>query len=273
MKWVCTLSKYTASFFLLISLVFASGVFSVLLYGKISGKQWAITFRQTVAFASKDAAPLAAPAVTPPQPVPDPKKASVLLEAPAIRQFPELPSGCEITSMAMLLQFAGIEKSKMDLVKEMKKDPTPMVKSADGSISYWGNPNTGFVGDITGKTRGFGIYHAGLFGLLQSYAPKAVDLTGGPFERLEDKLSEGVPVVAWTTLDYRAPSQWVVWDTPLGPIQTTFMEHAVLLVGYDEENVYVNDPQTGKAQVKIQKEGFVSSWEAMGRQALSYDKE
>ncbi|WP_438446699.1 C39 family peptidase [Gorillibacterium sp. sgz5001074] len=270
MKVLWKLLKYTASFFMLVGLVFASGVFSVLLYGKITGKEWAITYRVA------DAAPLtSAPSAQPvPEPTPAPKaperKSSVMLDAPVFRQHPELPSGCEITSLSMLLHYAGVAKTKMDLLPDMKRDTTPIQRAGDGTILFWGNPNRGFVGDITGKSKGFGIYHAALLDLLKKYVPSGLDLTRSSYERLEEQLSAGVPVLVWTTIDYRVPSSWTVWDTPDGPIQTTFMEHAVLLVGYDEESVYVNDPWTGKAKYKVNKAQFVETWEAMGRQAITY---
>jgi len=44
----------------------------------------------------------------------------------------------------------------------------------------------------------------------------------------------------------------------------------VLLVGYDEQYVYVNDPYTGKANLPIEKDRFIQTWEAMGKQAISY---
>lgn len=193
-----------------------------------------------------------------------------MLDAPIFRQHPELPSGCEITSLSMLLHYAGVAKTKMELLPDMKRDTTPLRLGTSGSPEFWGNPNAGFVGDITGKARGFGIYHGALLPLLKKYVPTGTDLTRSPYTKLEEKLSEGKPVLVWTTIDYQVPSTWIVWDTPTGPIETTFMEHAVLLVGYDEGNVYVNDPWTGKAKVRINKEQFIKTWEAMGRQALSY---
>lgn len=198
------------------------------------------------------------------------KKTSALLQAPIIRQFPELRSGCEVTSLAMLINYYGIDVDKMELADRMDKDETPMRLRKDGSIAYWGNPNIGFVGDVTGKSRGFGIYHGPLLNLMKQYIPTAVDLTEKPFEDIERQVSEGIPVIVWTTINFVIPNNWVVWDSPLGPIRTTFSEHAVLLVGYDEESVYVNDPWTGRAAYKVNKERFIATWEAMGRQAISY---
>lgn len=263
--------KVTFAFFLILGLLSTSSVFAVLLYAKYTGKE-------SVIF-GKGAMPLivpgetAAPAV---QPTPKPEEvkqpASAMIDAPLVRQNPELPAGCEVTSLTMLLQFSGLAKTKMELAAEMPKDETPIVWGAGGSIEYWGHPNTGFVGDVTRKRKGFGIYHAGLFPLLNKYIPSAVDLTGQSFDAYEKQIAAGVPVVVWTTIYYTVPDNWVTWNSPLGPIKTTFSEHAVLLVGYDENAVYLNDPLSGKQKVKVDKAQFLASWEAMGKQGLSYTK-
>lgn len=266
--------KYMAAFVMVVGLVFSSGVFSVLIYGRLTGKEWAIsTYADAapIAFRPDESASPEPVPVPSPTPVKPERKASVLLDAPVYRQHPELPSGCEITSLSMLLNFAGVAKSKMDLLSEMPVDMTPITLKSDGSPAYWGNPNTGFVGEISGKGRGFGIYHTALFPVLKENVPGAVDLTGGEFEELELQLSQGIPAVVWTTIDFRMPAKWVTWDTPTGPIKTTFMEHAVLLVGYDDQNVYVNDPWTGKKQLAVERQQFLETWEAMGRQSLSYE--
>ncbi|UJF35237.1 C39 family peptidase [Paenibacillus hexagrammi] len=201
------------------------------------------------------------------------KPASATIDAPIIEQLPELPAGCEITTLTMLLQFSGMDKTKMQLMAEMPVDQTPIVYNGDGSIKYWGNPNTGFVGDVTRKQRVFGIYHTGIYPLLQHYIPQAEDITDKPFELYEEQVARGIPVMVWTTIDFNVPYKWASWDTPIGPIRTSFAEHAVLLVGYDENHVYVNDPLSGKKQFQVDKNQFIASWEAMGKQGLTYELE
>ncbi|MBP1156143.1 MULTISPECIES: C39 family peptidase [unclassified Paenibacillus] len=272
--------QVTLGLFLMAGLLFASGVFAVLLYAKITGQTWfdEPVLSGTVIYAGQAGQGRPTPggnnanaAAASDKPA-EPRPKSAMLEAPVVRQLPELPSGCEVTSLTMLLQYYGVDKSKMELAQEMKRDETPIRYNKDGSIAFWGNPNLGFVGEVTGAAKGFGIYHTALYDLLEAYVPTAVDMTREPFSKLEDQLIQGIPSVVWTTIDYKVPSKWVVWDTSIGPIQTTFMEHAVLLVGFDEEFVYVNDPLSGKGKHKIEKARFLAIWEAMGSQALSYSK-
>jgi uncharacterized protein YvpB len=267
--------QVTFGMFLIAGLLFASSVFGVLLYAKATGHEW---FQEAAGAVVHALPSLPEASSVSQEPLPNEKSApaaaqpkrQALIDAPIIRQLPELPSGCELTSLTMLLQYYGVNKSKMELLPEMLRDQTPIRWNSDGSIAYWGNPSSGFVGDITGNRKGFGIYHEALFPLLKKYVPTAVDLTRKPFSELEEQLLKGIPVVVWTTINYQVPDKWVMWDTPIGPIQTTFMEHAVLLVGFDDQHVYVNDPLSGKSKHKLDKAQFLTTWDAMGRQAISY---
>lgn len=254
---------------MILGLAFSSGVFSVLLYNKYAaGGAIAFQSSSTVAYAEVQTPP--SPQVTiVPQPTPAAAK-SAMIKVPIINQNPELPSGCEVTSLTMLLQYKGIRKDKMQLAKEMKFDPTEITWDKNGNIAYWGNPNTGYVGDVYGNRKGFGIYHLALMDLLLKYIPSGVDLTRKDFSVLEQQVSNGIPVVVWTTINYTEPNNWVVWDSPLGPIKTTFSEHSVVLVGFDETHVYLNDPLSGKRGVAVDKALFIRSWEILGKQAISY---
>ncbi len=199
-------------------------------------------------------------------------KDSVLLDAPVINQMPELPRGCEVTSLAMLLQYAGIQADKMVLAEQIKKDPTPYRKE-NGQV-YFGHPNDGFVGDMYSyQNPGLGVYHRPIAQLAQNYLPgKIYDFTGADFEEIKRQLSDerAVWVIINTAYKHLEPSFFQTWQTPTGPIDITYKEHSVLITGYDANFVYFNDPLTGVKNKKAPIKEFEDSWVQMGRQAITY---
>ncbi|NLJ57015.1 MAG: peptidase C39 [Firmicutes bacterium] len=196
----------------------------------------------------------------------------MLLKVPLILQNPELPRGCEVTSLAMLLQYAGVPADKMTLAHEIRKDPSPY-RVNDGKI-YFGNPHAGFVGNMyTLKEPGYGVYHGPICELLEKYLPgRTIDLTGCALEEVLLFISEGVPVwvVANATFAPLPPAEFQVWHTPQGSVKITYREHAVLLTGYDAENVYFNDPRFDTKNRQASRQEFTAAWEQMGSQAVTY---
>lgn len=264
--------KYIAMVLLSFGLVISSAIIVVILYLEISRTNGE---NDPAPYLAQNSRPISieAPIETNSEDrLSAPRPPFIRIVAPVIKQYPELYNGCEVTTLAMLLQFGGVNKDKMELASEMKIDPTPIEYNPDGTIAYWGHPDTGFVGDVTGSRIGFGIYAEALLPLLEQYIPEAVNMTGQVFSSLEDHIAKGIPVIVWTTVDFSKPAddQWVTWNSPKGPFQTTFKEHTVLLVGYDQQNVYVNDPRQGTQNVKVNKEQFIQSWIALGRQAITY---
>ncbi|KAF0820155.1 hypothetical protein KIS4809_0735 [Bacillus sp. ZZV12-4809] len=198
------------------------------------------------------------------------KKRSVIIDVPLIKQNPELKYGCEVTSLTMVLQHAGVKVGKMVLYNEVKKDSDPLIRSK-GDILKWGNPAEGFVGDMTGRTAGYAVFDKPIEELVNKYLPgRAVNLTGQDFEAVLMHVSKGYPAVVWTTGDYRLPDRWESWTHSGKTIKTPLDLHAVVLVGYDDHYVFLNDPLSGKKQVKVSKERFNSSWKALQSRAVSY---
>jgi uncharacterized protein YvpB len=200
--------------------------------------------------------------------------ASALIDAPLLSQLPELPRGCEVTSLAMLLNHAGIKVDKMTLAKRIKKNPAPY-RVHNGKVFY-GHPNEGFVGNMyTKKKPGYGVYHKPIKELAEMYLPnRIVDLTGQSFEEIYKYLSKGTPVWVITNTTFRAlpPSEFIEWQTPQGPIKITYREHSVLITGYDEKYIYFNDPLTGTKNKKAPKSEFIDAWIQMGKQAITYNR-
>lgn len=194
----------------------------------------------------------------------------ILMDASHVEQMPELPRGCEVTSLAMLLQTNGVNVDKMTLAKQIKQDPTPY-EQKNGMI-YFGNPNFGFVGDMyTFDKPGLGVYHGPIRLLAEEYLPnQVVDLTGVEFDDLYYFLSEGYPVWVIINSRYRElpESEFQNWSTPIGQVKVTYREHSVILTGYDEHYIYFNDPLAPNKNRKVNKDHFAAAWKQMGSQAI-----
>ncbi|WP_261378453.1 C39 family peptidase [Paenibacillus agilis] len=189
-------------------------------------------------------------------------------KAKAIMQLPELPRGCEVTALAMLLYANDIQVDKMTLAKQIKKEPTPYKKV--GNTIYFGNPHDGFVGDMYNiNNPGLGVYHEPIAELAEQYAPgRVADITGTTFEHLKYTVGQGTPVwVIHTTLYDAVPEKaWHQWQTPTGPVRITYYEHSLLVTGYDKQYMYVLDPLGRTDRIKI--DAFRRGWEQMGSQAI-----
>lgn len=196
----------------------------------------------------------------------------LILDVPLIAQHPELPRGCEVTSLAMMLNYAGIKVDKMKLAKEVRKDSTPYA-CRNGQV-YFGNPHTGFVGNMYNINKpGLGVYNEPIFDLAEKYLPgNIINLTGSNFNNILAKINNLTPVwVIINTLYTTVPEKyWETWNTPIGQIRITYKEHSVLITGYDSNYVYFNDPLKEIKNRKIKRSEFEKAYIQMGKQAITY---
>lgn len=193
-------------------------------------------------------------------------------QVPLIQQMPELDRGCEVTSLAMLLQHAGVDVDKMELAEKIKKVDTPY-RNENGTY-YYGNPNDGFVGDIyTFDKMGYGVYHEPVAELAEEYLPGRIqDISGESFNDVLTNIENGSPVWIIINSDFSPlpESDFRTWNTPTGQVQITWKEHSVVITGFDRDHVYVNDPLNQQSNRKLPLEKFKKAWEQMGSQAITY---
>ena len=193
---------------------------------------------------------------------------SVRLDVELIMQKPELPRGCEVTSLAMLLNYSGIDADKKILAEQVKRDPTPY-RNRKGKV-HAGNPHYGFVGDMYSlENFGLGVYHGPIYKLARRYSSEAVDLTGCEFDEIYKTLDSGYPVWIITNCKFKPldDGEFQTWYTPEGPMSVTYNEHSVVVTGYDGDYIYVNDPLYG--QTRHEREPFIEAWYQMGQQAVA----
>lgn len=153
---------------------------------------------------------------------------------PMISQMPELPNGCEITAVTMMLQYAGANVNKMQLAYEM-------TRSSDPNYGYVGQP-----WDSTGMT----IFPSALMNLVEKYAGSAKNLSGQGLDAIKYQISIGHPVVTWHTMH-------------------GFLYHALVVTGYDKDYIYYNDCWLDQPmQMRIDQ--FIYNWNTQNRMAISY---
>jgi uncharacterized protein YvpB len=195
------------------------------------------------------------------------RQEKILIDAPHIKQKPELPRGCEVTSLAMLLNHAGVSVDKMTLAKQIKKVPFQQ-------NGLRGNMNDGFVGNMyTFNQPGIGVYHGPIKNLAESYLPgKVIDFTGKGFNEVIAQLDKKRPVwvLVTSTFDVVPERYWSTWQTNSGPLRITYKMHSVLVTGYDQNSIYVNDPLSSKNRLLPRKQ-FIAGWEQMGKQAITVE--
>lgn len=186
---------------------------------------------------------------------------------PFIKQLPELPRGCEVTSLAMLLQYKGVQVDKMQLASEIHRVPFEQ----DG---LRGNPYEGFVGNIYTKAEpGYGVYNKPIFNLAEKYvSEKVINLTDRDVNDLYKVISSGSPVwvIINTTFKPLAESSFETWNTSSGEVKITYFEHSVVVVGYDQNFVYVNDPLKNNPRFAVPRAEFEKAWSKWGNKRLLF---
>ena len=119
----------------------------------------------------------------------------IQLDVPLLNQmdYPRLYNGCEVSSLAMILYYKGIEVTKNELANEIARVPLTYSNGENG------NPHFGFVGNMEDGP-GLGVYHEPIFSLAKQYVGDRVeDLTNQDFDLIHKKVAEENPIWVITT--------------------------------------------------------------------------
>ena len=173
----------------------------------------------------------------------------VIIEAPYIDQSPRWPTGCESVSAVMLLRYLGYDIT----VDEFINNDLEMQDFREENGDVFGpDPRKYFCGSPYDPDA-FGCYAPVIVNALSKVFAgerkyESADETGtSEKELLEKYIDRGMPVIFWACIDMREPvtgPQWRLYDT--GEWFTWISnEHCMLLVGYDDEKYYFNDPHNG----------------------------
>lgn len=185
---------------------------------------------------------------------------------PIINQFPELPTGCEATALTMLLRKFGVSVTKQKVADKIPRVALPYYKNG---VRYGGDPNVGFVGNPY-SVYSYGVFEKPILQVINKYLPgKAENLTGKSFNELLQIVKGGRPVMIWATINMNNVVYKQSWKLSTGQnFRWPGKEHAMVLIGYDNTYVYVNDPYTGSEQ-KYKREVMINRYNALGKKAVT----
>lgn len=102
---------------------------------------------------------------------------------------------------------------------------------------------------------------------------RVVDTTGADLSSLcKTYVDEGIPVIVWASIGMVKITDGPSWILPDGSKYTCpSNEHSLLLVGYDANKYYFNDPYTGRV-VNYSRSIVESRYERLGKQSLVVTK-
>lgn len=177
------------------------------------------------------------------------------IKVPYISQSGKYPTGCESVSTVMLLQYLGYDITVDGFIEQYLVQKA--FEERDGQL-YGPSPDQYFCGSPYDENS-FGCYAPVICKALEKAAGgryTVLNETGTPMEDLlRNYIDREMPVIFWACINMREPvtgPQWKLLDT-----DRTFTwisnEHCMLLVGYDEEGYYFNDPYENNGVIRYDK--------------------
>lgn len=187
------------------------------------------------------------------------------LDAQPILQNPELPTGCEATSLTIALNYAGYAVDKLTIADEYLITADPY--EATFGEAFIGSPYDptawGCYAPVIAKTAENYIAAQGGNETIQN-------LTGCSLKTLLWEVANGTPVITWATIGMTDEvEERYYWTTADGDDAVfLYHEHCVLLCGYDlnANTVTVCDPLEGRVEYDM--DIFEDRYNTMYQQAV-----
>lgn len=215
---------------------------------------------------------------------------------PFINQFSlGYPTGCEAVAATMAARYSGYNVSsatiiantptdtkgkrketktkeiKTEVLNEETGEMETKITTTEETVWVGENPFKYFVGHPTkGKSTGsYGCFAGPIVTALRNSGVSCTDISGSSIDTIFGYIEKGKPVIIWCRARGADLTQGVTWQYPDGSGEFTELdgEHCAVLIGYDGDYVYLNDPAVGKG-VKQPKSKFISNWKKLYSQAI-----
>lgn len=205
--------------------------------------------------------------------VDDSESEYVIPDFEVIYQMPELPTGCEITAMSMVLNYWDYPVDKMEMATYYMPQvaDSGLYEVEDGTV-YGNDMNNYFIGDPTtewGIACGTGAVVTAVNSFMADCGSSttAIDGTGMEPEELYELVRQNIPVAVWCTIGNYDRTINGGWYTEYGEyVDWSVWDHGAVLIGYSPTSVTIADPLDGI--VEYDRDQFESIYEARGKQCV-----
>ncbi len=194
---------------------------------------------------------------------------SVHIQAPLLCQYPEYPSGCEATATVMALRYAGESISVAYFIDNYLACSRNFYW--EGGKQYGPSPYEYFLGDPRSENSYGCMSPVIKKALIRHFGSdkRVIDAGGTALSDLcEQYIDKGVPVIIWAGIGMSPILKGASWTLPDGTLYTwPSGEHCLLLVGYDNDTYYLNDPTHGR-MIRYKRWIVEERYADLGKQAL-----
>ncbi|MCD8380846.1 MAG: C39 family peptidase [Lachnospiraceae bacterium] len=189
-----------------------------------------------------------------------------------IYQMPELPTGCEVVALTMVLHYYGFDVDKTTMAADYLPTAEAIFYYGSDGLKYGPDLNEYFVGNPFtegGYICGTGAIVTAADSYLSDVGSdlRAVDMTGTSVEELYRLVSEDIPVLVWVTIEMAQRASTSGWYTESGEyVEWSTNDHGAVLIGYTEDTVTIADPISGL--IEYSREAFESVFASRGNQCV-----
>lgn len=205
----------------------------------------------------------------------EPPEEILLEDVPYYSQRDILPTGCEIVSAKMLLEYYTNQETDIHDMIDVIACQYPEEKN---NRLYGFHPSDAFLGSPWDES-GYGCYAPVIVRMLNHLLPEqyqAIETTGTDLQELaETYLPQNTPVLVWATINMQksVPTMgWYLYNQRGYATDEWFQwlanEHCMVLVGYDNNYYYFNDPYENHGTIAFGKEISAKRHEEIGGYSL-----
>lgn len=195
---------------------------------------------------------------------------SKLINVPYISQKNVLPTGCELVSSVMALRYYNYDISLNEFINnDINIRPLRYIRGA----LYGPSPDDAFVGNPR-SSNGYGCYPPVIVNALNKELlgnQRAINTTGTSIDDLiKDYINYDIPVIFWASINLLPTFRGPVWYNEKTGDKFTWIsnEHCMVLVGYDENKYYFNDPYNSNGVIGYNKALVQKRFQELGMRSV-----